>query len=257
MDDAYGRITARHYDAAYAQLRAPTGDERFYLELARETGGPVLELGCGTGRTLLPIAREGIACAGLDASPAMLETLRAKGVPEGLELFSGRMQDFDLGERRFALVTAPFRVFQHLQEVDEQLACLARVRRHLAPGGLFAFDVFVPRLDRIAAASTPEQEEACWPDGDDEVARLTSTERHHATQQLDVHMRYERRRDGVAVSSETVDFRMRWFFRYELEHLLHRAGFEDLTLYGGFDRRPFGADATDFLYLARVSPGGR
>ncbi len=77
-DDAYGELIAQTYDALYARLRDPVGDVAFYRELAVETGGPVLELGCGTGRTLLPIARTGIQCVGLDASRAMLRVLRAK-----------------------------------------------------------------------------------------------------------------------------------------------------------------------------------
>ena len=120
--DAYGRVTARHYDDAYATLRGGSGDAAFYLALARECGGPVLELGCGTGRVLLPIARAGILCTGLDRSEAMLDALRAKAPPANLNLVRGRMQDFDLGDARFALVTAPFRAFQHLYAVEDQLA---------------------------------------------------------------------------------------------------------------------------------------
>jgi SAM-dependent methyltransferase len=91
--DEYGRVTAQHYDASYAglrnasgdaacaELRNASGDAAFYLELARTCGGPVLALGCGTSRVLLPIARAGIDCTGLDPSPAMLDALRA-GRPE-------------------------------------------------------------------------------------------------------------------------------------------------------------------------------
>src|SRR5204862_6591842 len=70
--DEYGTVTAKYYDHTYAALRGPTGDAEFYRRLARECGGPVLELGCGTGRVLGPIAQDGLPCVGLDASPAML-----------------------------------------------------------------------------------------------------------------------------------------------------------------------------------------
>src|SRR5215470_962310 len=99
-------VTARFYDAAYATLRDPCGDAEFYRDLARETGGPVLELGCGTGRVLLPIAQEGMACTGLDLSPAMLAALRRKNPPPTLRLVEAPMQDFDLGPDRFRLVLA-------------------------------------------------------------------------------------------------------------------------------------------------------
>ena len=249
--DPYGAVTAPHYDEAYARLREPSGDAGLYLALARERGGPVLELGCGTGRVLLPIARAGIACTGLDLSPHMLDALRAKGPPASLHLVQGRMQDFDLGGERFALVTAPFRAFQHLYTVEDQLACLARVRRHLAPGGAFAFDVFKPRLERMALAEEPEQEDACWREGEDEIVRSAAVVRDHATQTMRVTMHYDRHRAGQRIARETADFRMRWFHRYELEHLLARAGFTQLTLYGDFDRSEYAADSPEMIYIAR------
>jgi SAM-dependent methyltransferase len=103
----------------------------------------VLELGCGTGRTLIPIARAAIDCVGLDASPAMLRLLREK-VPE-LEVVEGDMRSFDLA-RRFRMITMPFRGLSHMLDVDAQLGCLACVKRHLAPDGVFAFDVFDRRV---------------------------------------------------------------------------------------------------------------
>jgi ubiquinone/menaquinone biosynthesis C-methylase UbiE len=89
--DGYARLVARHYDAINAELRGGSQDAAFYLSLARESGGPVLELGCGTGRVLLPIAREGIPCVGIDASRDMLDVLRAKQPPPNLELVQATM----------------------------------------------------------------------------------------------------------------------------------------------------------------------
>lgn len=250
-DDRYGEVTARFYDGAYARLRASSGDAAFYHALARETGGPLLELGCGTGRTLLPIANGGIPCTGIDASPAMLAAFAAKPLPANLRLVEARMQDFDLGEDRFALVTAPFRVFQHLYEVEDQLACLSNVHRHLVPGGAFAFDCFNPRLDRIALREEPEAEDARFRDGDDEIIRSASVTREHAIQRMQVFMHYTRLRDGQVVSRESTDFSMRWFHRYELEHLLVRAGFTDVSLFGDFDCSPYGEDSPEIVYVAR------
>jgi ubiquinone/menaquinone biosynthesis C-methylase UbiE len=136
-DDEYERILARTYDPVYGIVRDPSGDVAFYVEQAKDSGGPVLELGCGTGRVLIPTARLGLSCVGLDASAEMLAVLREKNPPENLELVNGRMEAFDLGERRFRLVTAPFRATQHLLDVDAQLSALENVRRHLAPGGAF------------------------------------------------------------------------------------------------------------------------
>jgi SAM-dependent methyltransferase len=222
-------------------MRDPSGDAAFYAGLARETGGPILELGCGTGRVLLPIAREGLECVGLDASAAMLAAFRAKGPSPNLTLVEGTMMDYDLGASRFRLIFAAFRVFQHLYTIDDQLAALACARKHLAPGGLLAFDVFAPLLARIALPEEPEHQEVTAFEGEDEIRRFATVWRDHATQVQRVRFRHERWRGGVRVSEEVSEIRMRWYYRFEVEHLLVRAGFEPLAFWGEFDRRPYDA----------------
>ena len=159
VNESYGGVTARYYDAAYGQVATLGPDVEFYRSLAGEAAGPVLELGCGTGRALLPIAADGFPCTGLDASQEMLSALLAKSPPRTLRLVHSPMQEFDLGGDRFALIFSAFRAFQHLYNVEDQLACLRCVRRHLAPGGVFAFDVFNPRLSRMALDEEPEAED--------------------------------------------------------------------------------------------------
>jgi SAM-dependent methyltransferase len=249
--DAYGPAGAGYCDRAFDLFRSPSGDVEFYGNLARESGGPVLELGCGTGRVLLPIARDGIACTGLDSSEAMLEELRRKGPPENLRLLAAGMESFDLVPDRFALIFSAFRALQHLLTVEDQLACLAAVRRHLEPGGLFAFDVFAPKLERIAIFEEPESEEARWREADAEIVRLTSVRRDPASQISEVTFRYERRRPDAPPESKSVHTKMRHFFRYELEHLLARAGFSRVEIFGGFDRRPFDYFSGETVVLAR------
>jgi SAM-dependent methyltransferase len=251
FDDSYGRATARFYDSAYSAQGQVGPDAEFYRSLAIETGGPVLELGCGTGRVLLPIAQEGLACTGLDLAPDMLAALRAKDPPENLDLVCSSMHDFDLGDRRFALVYSAFRAFQHLYSVEEQLGCLACVRRHLAPGGVLAFDVFYPRLERLAVAEEPEEEDLRFHQDGEEIVRYTHVTRDYAFQLLDVRMRYERRREGEVVANEISRFHMRWFHRYELEHLLARAGFGEVEIYGDFDRGPLHEDSPALVVIAR------
>ncbi|MFN8544900.1 MAG: class I SAM-dependent methyltransferase [Candidatus Binatia bacterium] len=250
--DEYEGAGARYYDPTYALLRDPSGDAAFYRALAHESGGPVLELGCGTGRVLLPIARAGIAATGLDRSGAMLAALRAKDPPPHLHLVCAPMQDFDLGGARFALVFAAFRALQHLHTVDDQLACLRAVRRHLAPGGRFAFDVFHPDPARTARPREPEEADARWVQDGCEVIRFVTVTRDVATQTLTAALRYERRHGGAVVGVEHERVRMRWFHRFELEHLLARAGFTIERLLGTFDGRPFDADAPEIVIVARA-----
>src|SRR2546423_431906 len=124
----------------------------------------MLELGFGTGRILLPIARAGTTVVGLDNSRHMLERCRTKlgaesaAVRGRVTLHQAGMRDFDLGAT-YALIIAPFRVVQHLTTIDDQLAFLANVRRHLARGGRFIFDVFNPYFSKLVAADGSEHED--------------------------------------------------------------------------------------------------
>ncbi|CAN5148010.1 class I SAM-dependent methyltransferase [soil metagenome] len=249
----YGSAASRFYDSTYELLREGSGDREFYRELARQSGGgPVLELGCGSGRVLLPIARDGIESVGLDASPDMLGRFRQKDALPNLTLVEGRMESFDLAPRRFALVYSAFRAFQHLTSVEDQLACLVSVRRHLRPGGLFAFDVFSPRLDRIAVEEEPETEDARFRDASGaEVVRSVAIRRDVARQTQEVLFRFDRRPPGGPAETFFAPTSMRWFFRYELEHLLARAGLTLIELFGRFDRSPFAADSPEMILIAR------
>ncbi len=246
--DAYARLIARHYDPINAVLRGSSQDAAFYLALARESGGPVLELGCGTGRILLPIAQAGIACVGLDASRDMLDVLRAKNPPPNLELIHASMEAFELGARRFPLITIPFRAFSHLLDVPAQLAALANVRRQLAPGGRLALDVFDPRLDRIAIAEEPEALAASANTPRGRVQRFDRVSRDIARQVLTLRVRFAAEAPEDCGEGE---LQLRWFHRFELEHLLARAGFAIDALYGGFDRRPW-APGGETIVVARA-----
>jgi len=254
LDESYGRTTAHFYDAAYGGGRTGlAGDVDFYRALAREGGGPVLELGCGTGRALLPIAADGFPCTGLDASRHMLDALRAKSTFPNLRLVNAPMQRFELPGEKFGLIFSAFRAFQHMYTVEDQLACLGCAKRHLAPGGRLAFDVFAPRLARMAIPEEPETVELRFEHGGESVVRHVRVSRDYVAQILTVRFRYERSAGGKVVGNEHAEFRMRWFWRYELEHLLARAGFEHVQIYGDFDRKPVAADTPAFVVVASAT----
>src|SRR5262249_17912884 len=140
--------TARYYDPAYAADRR-LNDLAFWLELAGRHGGPMLEIACGTGRVLLPIARSGVPIDGVDLSPEMLGILKARPAQEPEEvrrrvaLHEGDMRELRLGQA-YGLVIAPFRSLQHLHSVDDQLRAFTSIARHVVSGGTFAFNVFYP-----------------------------------------------------------------------------------------------------------------
>jgi SAM-dependent methyltransferase len=116
----------------------------------------VLELACGTGRVLLPIAQQGLRIDGVDSSPAMLDQLQQKLAREPQhvrELASTSLGDLRSyrSERKYALVIIPFRPLQHMYTVEDQLAALNTAAFHLGSGGLLAFDVFYPRFESLLA----------------------------------------------------------------------------------------------------------
>ena len=245
-------LAARYYDAVYRDAPQISRDAAFYETLAVDSGGPVLELGCGTGRVLLAIAARGLACSGVDQSPAMLEECRRKPGADALALTCAPMERFDLGGRRFAFIFSAFRAFQHLDTVEQQLACLANVRRHLAPGGTFAFDVFNPSPARMGVEREPEVVDTAFEFEGRSVKRYASVTRDVARQIMHVSFRFEDPQRPAGTPDVAVKLTMRWFWRYELEHLMHRAGFADVTIYSDFDRSPIEASSPALIVVARV-----
>jgi SAM-dependent methyltransferase len=126
----------------------------YYLNIARDTAGPVLELACGSGQLTIPIAAAGLPTTGLDRSAKMLSAGRRRAAASGthVQLVEGDMRDFDLG-LRFALIFVARNSLLHLREQDEFVAFFAAVRRHLEPDGILAFDIFNPNLRLLSRPS--------------------------------------------------------------------------------------------------------
>ncbi|MFH1566390.1 MAG: class I SAM-dependent methyltransferase, partial [Gemmatimonadota bacterium] len=214
----------------------------------RACGGPVLELGCGTGRVLLPVARAGVAVTGLDVSEGMLAVCRRHlaAEPEEVQarvaLHRGDMRDFDLG-RTFPLIITPFRPFQHLAAAADQLACLARVRAHLEPGGRFILDVYNPYLERLVEDRSREwtdEPEFTLGDGRRVQRRFRVAGHDRASQVLQVELLYYVTHPDGRQERLVHAFGMRYFFRYEVEHLLARSGLQVEAVYCDYDRAPMG-----------------
>ncbi|RCK53838.1 methyltransferase type 12 [Thalassospira profundimaris] len=216
----------------------------FYRDWALETGGPVLELGCGTGRIAGDIARQGIAVEGLDLSAAMLAQAR-RNYPD-VTWHQADMCDFDLG-RSFALVIIPFRGLQEVTTASGQRAALSRAFAHLKPGGRLVFDLIDPDL------------RYCLPEGDAEIVqlplfpmpagmgatdsrlRITAMERTNTplTQQFCEHWRFEEiAPDGTVRHREDNWHSMRWVHRAEMALMLELCGFISISEYSGFRQEP-------------------
>jgi len=243
-------------------------DVAFWVEMAQLAGGPVLELGCGTGRVLIPTAEVGVEIVGLDLSPSMLSICREKlarepePVRNKVQLVQLDMRRFDLG-REFALVTIPFRAFQHLLTVNDQLACLTSIRRHLMEGGRLVVDVFNPSIRRMAEeldmVEHGEEPEFTMPDGRRVLRRNRTVSRDFLTQVQDVELIYYVTHSDGRRERLVHRFAMRYFFRFELEHLLARCGFQTEAVFSDYDKTSYALTApsrpSELVFAARKAAG--
>lgn len=240
-------------------------DVAFFVEAAKESGGPVLEVGCGTGRVLIPIAQAGIQIVGLDLSSHMLRVCRerllceSEEVQSRVQLVEADMRDFELGQT-FKLVTTPFRPFQHLTTVNDQLSCLESIHRHLAKDGRLILDIFNPSLELLVRDNTGqefgEEPEFVMPDGRRVVRRHRFVAKDLFNQinhgELIYYVTHSDGREEQLVHA----FPMRYVFRYEAEHLLARSGFALEDIYADYDKSPYGSKYPgELIMVARKSEG--
>ncbi len=227
---AYDRI-ARLYDPWSVSV---VEDVPFYLERARRSGGPVVELGVGTGRLAIPIAADGIEVIGVDASEGMLAVARERAALAGVEL-DLRHGDFRAPpvEGTFPLVTIPFRSLLHMQTGDDRRAVLQAVARLLEPGGTFVFDVFSPGADDIA------ETHARWLEREPGIFERADWDEQRRTLVLRVR--------GEGVESE---LSLAWISVPEWRELLGAEGFVIEGLYGWFDETPW-AGHEDAIFVCR------
>ena len=240
---------AEFYDLLHAGYR---DDLAFYRGLADDHGGPVLELGAGSGRVTLALAQAGHAVVAVEPSPAMrargAERLAAAGCGERVTWVDADMRALDLGVR-VPLAIAPFHALMHLPTLDDQDAALRAAHRHLGAGGACATDVFVPRFGAAGAAGTPGAVRAeRLGDGD-----LFVWQSHDAAHQLVVtEHRWDRVGDDGALRRRRATLRQRYFHRFELERALLAAGFARVRTFGGFGRAPVTDAATSWVFLAHA-----
>jgi len=227
---AYDRI-ARLYDPWSVSV---VEDVEFYVEEAVRSGGPVLELGVGTGRIAVPVALAGIRVVGVDSSQGMLEVAREHALEAGVEI------DFRYGdlrdppvEERFPLVLVPFRTLLHMQTDEDRRAALRAVHARLEDGGRFVFDVFTPGADDIADTHGK------WIEREPGIFERADWDEDARTLVLRVHG------DGAEA-----ELSLGWLPIEDWRVLLAEAGFVVEGLYGWFDRRPY-ANHEDSIWVCR------
>jgi SAM-dependent methyltransferase len=254
------------YDAAIYDATIPgsfRGDVDWYRQKARECGGPVLELGAGTGRITLKLAQDGVAVHALDCDAGMLAALRQKVATEVSDLraritvIDADMRRFDLHER-FALVIAPFRALLHNLTDDEHLACFRRVRAHLRPQGRFCFNVFNPSLEFMsqhAGSLAGVWRWASTTEGQNGASIVRSDANRYDTVNRRIHslLRYEEYgSDGALTRTFLHRLELSYLYPSDIRRLLQAAGFTSIDIRGGFDQRAFERDTDELVVEAGI-----
>jgi len=225
-------VWAPDYDVWAAEM---TEDVPFYLELSQEAAEPIVELGVGTGRIAIPIAREtGKRVIGIDRSPAMLAVGRERAGELPIEFRAGDFRDFRV-EEPIELVICPFRALMHARSWGDKRRVFESAAAALKPGGRFAWNAFV--FSPFIAASLHDQRQARAGDLWEVVHQVPADNR------IDLRRGRGERDDGVV--------QLWWSTKSEWDGLVEVAGLEIEALYGWFDRRPFDEESQEFVYVAR------
>jgi SAM-dependent methyltransferase len=240
MGSAEADLTGSPYDAI-AELydpwsRSVTEDVPFYVAEAVTSGGPIVELGVGTGRIAVPTAAAGVRVIGVDSSVGMLDVCRrraeAAGVAELLDLRLGDISAPPVSER-VRLVTCPFRAYLHLGDEDARIRALRGARELLVPAGRLIFDVFAPRRDDI------EETHGRWIEREPGIFERADWDEQERILTLSV-----RGESGQAT------MRLAWISEPQWRATLEAAGFEVERSYGWFDYRPY-RGGEDMVFVAR------
>lgn len=254
---------AEYYDIVHTGL---PGEAEFYVGQAVRAGGPVLELGCGTGRICIPMAMSGVDVTGLEISKEMLARCRAKKraagkTPGRMTLIHGDMRDFEI-DARFDLIVIPYRGFMHLLSPDDQLACLDAARRHLTDDGLLVLNVWLAKPSalhtHVGKTGGGQRFVGRYPMPGREcvLVHYCSCACEELRQLLcEEHMFHEVGPDGTVRRSRALSLVRTWFTPREMAALVHNAGLAVDGLFGDFDCGPLTPSSGEMIWALRRASG--
>jgi SAM-dependent methyltransferase len=237
----YGDRIADVYDEWYVPRMDPSAAVDLLTELAGQ--GSALELGIGTGRVALPLAANGVRVVGIDASQAMIDTLRTKPGGADIDVRIGNFADVDV-EGVFSLIYVPFTTFFALLSQAEQIRCMRNVTMHLEPGGWFVLDAFVPDPGRFQNNQAVVAQEVASGHVMIDVARHDPVEQRVDSSHVVI------TESGVRLYPVA----LRYSWPAELDAMAMVAGLVPAFRYGGYDRRPFDASSTHHVSIYRRPP---
>jgi SAM-dependent methyltransferase len=249
-------VSEQFYADARSYDRLFPGGERaveFYRAEADQQGGSVLELGCGTGHKLIPIASDGHRCTGLDLSPPMLAEARRKADARGVEVqwVQSDMRELDLG-RTFDLVIIAANSLLHLHRAEDLVDCLRSVRAHLAPGARLVLDVFNPSVHLLAQADgvRRRRDALSFVDPERGVVHVDVAETYDSAVQVTRGTWYFS--TDAEADFAVAPLEIRSIFPQELPLLLSLGGLRVVERLGDWSRTPFTADSALQIYLCEA-----
>jgi SAM-dependent methyltransferase len=245
----YPEYFAQFYDIIYDSIRSHV-DTDFYLGRIRKAKGPVLEIGCGTGRFFSQAIKLGADVYGIDISKSMVKFLLKKIDPEQHKRISIQgAADFSF-PFKFDLIIAPFRVYSHLLTVEEQIAALNNAWAHLSDNGRLIFDLYVPDPGMIASGlSNVVDFEGEYMPGK-RISRTVNMKADIVNQISDITMTFKWDEDEIQ-RSESWNFKFRFYFHYELRHLIARSKLTLEKIYGDFNEGDLTGDSKEFIVVCR------
>lgn len=242
---------SKYYDVWYEDF---TEDIEFYKTMAERTGGPVLELMCGTGRIMIPLADAGLEITGVDKSGAMLDILSAKleliggKVERNIDVIQGDIRTFK-ANRKFRLALIPFNSFLHLLSRRDQEVALSNVRDHMESGGLLVISVFNPRLDRPENLMRHRGTKVT--SKGEMISKFEAQSIDLATQTTLVHYFYDISRQDKELRRVTTVMTLRFLFQQEAVDLLNKCGFAIEATYGDYAFSPLKKNSELMCFVAR------
>lgn len=245
METLYPNSFARFYDVIYHQQRDGV-DNDFFQKKIKEAKGKVLEVGVGTGRMFAEALKNGADIYGIDISPEMLAVLKKK-IPEDqhFRISLQNITDFRFNER-FDLIIAPFRVMMHLESKEDQLRALNNVFDHLSDGGIFIFDAFIPDLKPLISGLKNVVDFDGEYEPGKKLRRIVSSKPDLLRQVINITFTLEWDEGGVR-KTDVWNFPLRYYFRYELEHLVERSSFSKYRIAGDYNEKSLDEDSRDFI----------
>ena len=239
MLEMYAGENALLYDS---YLKGKAGDVEFFVQEALKSGGgPVLEIGCGTGRILLPIKEAGVDIMGLDNSRDMLGMLRAKKRGDTVELIEGDMRNFSI-DKKFSLIIIPYNAFLYNISLDDQVQTLRNIKKHLLPKGRLIFSIFNPPMDTVNDGILHFQGEIIHPLTHNKVIVWYIGNYNVDKQLLNAYFIFKELENGRVIKELYCPFNLSYIYKYEMFHLLSLCNYKVLNYYGDFYKSPTGRE---------------